>query len=351
MLETTKDTRPIRHIYRWDLDKTYLDTDLRLHRIWKIPFEAPSAKRNVPGAVRLLKELMAGQDPSGRAKVTFISASPHQLRRSIEAKFRYDDIYPDQLYLKPNLQNLIQLRWKALREHVGYKLPLLLEARVGVPSSIRETCFGDDAESDALIYSLYADLVAGRIGDFTLTRMLHAVGAYEDAVVRARSARRKIVPADALQSIFIHMTVGNDPDVFRPFGPRVIPVHSYFQAALCLFGQEHLTAAAVVNVAHDMIANYGFTAARLAEDFKDILRRGFFTRESAKSLGEAVRSVAFPDPLPPRDETIEMLTKLAADIPPEVAPPPEPVLIDYPTVAETMYRRARRETLRSRRLR
>ena len=75
MIVSNTSQRPVRYNYRWDLDKTYLDTDFRLHRIWRVPFESAAAKRNVPGAVALLRELSTGQDPTGRVQVTFISGS------------------------------------------------------------------------------------------------------------------------------------------------------------------------------------------------------------------------------------------------------------------------------------
>jgi hypothetical protein len=336
MTLSTTTGRPVRHIYRWDLDKTYLDTDFRLRRIWRVPFESAASKRNVPGAVALLRELSTGQDPSGRVQVVFISGSPHQMRRAIEEKFRLDGLVPDQLYLKPNLQNFVSLRWRAIREQVGYKLPLLLEARVDVPSHVEETCFGDDSESDAFIYSMYADLVSGQIGDFTLREMMTAAGAYPDAILRARDARRRIVPADAVQSIFIHLAIGTPPERFHPYGPRVIPIWDYFQAALCLYGRGHLTPAAVVNVAHDMIARYNYTPDRLGQSFQDILRRGHFPRIASRRLGEQLDQVQFPPPLPPRGEVLETLRVLANEVPDDVIPPPGPTAIDYPALIQTL---------------
>ena len=55
-------------------------------------------------------------------------------------------------------------RWRSLREHLGYKLGELLESRKTGPAARREVLFGDDWESDPLIYSMYADILAGRLG-------------------------------------------------------------------------------------------------------------------------------------------------------------------------------------------
>lgn len=334
---------PIRHIYRWDLDKTYLDTDFRLHRIWRVPFESASNKRNIPGVVALLRELTRAtpQHKDRRAQVVFISGSPRQMRASIEEKFRIDGLRPDHLHLKPNLENFVSLRWRAIREQVGYKLPLLLEARVSAPSAVNETCFGDDSESDAFVYSMYADLVSGRIGDFTLKEMMTAAGAYPDAILRARDARRKIKHHDAVEQIFIHLAMQTPPERYAPYGPRVIPIRDYFQAALCLFSSGHLSAGGVVSVAYDMVVRYHYSPRRLAHSFKDILKRGFFKREAGLALADAVAGMHFPAPLPSREQTVEMLKRLANVVPSDALPPPVPQFIDYPALIATLRKKVK----------
>lgn len=336
-------TDPVRHIYRWDLDKTYLDTDLRLHRVWRVPFEKPEEKRNVPGAVALLHELSSGQDPCGRVKISFISGSPRQMRRRIEEKFRLDGLVPDDLHLKPNLENFVSLRWRAIRDQVGYKLPLLLESRIGVDPSVHETCFGDDSESDALIYSMYADLVSGEIGENTLIEVMEAAGAYPDAVVRARNAHGKIQPSRAVQSIFIHLSKDSPPERFHVYGPRVIPVLDYFQAALCLYGQGRLRPAGVIHVAHELMSRYRFSRDRLAYGFQDILRRGFVRRRTMRELGLQLQTHFMPPPLPPTPLALQTLRALAADIPEEAGQQPDATRIDYPALIVTLDRKVRQD--------
>jgi phosphoribosylamine--glycine ligase len=46
---------------------------------------------------------------------------------------------------------------------------------------VRETLFGDDAEVDALVYSIYADAIAGRLHSEELARVLEAAGGYPEA--------------------------------------------------------------------------------------------------------------------------------------------------------------------------
>ena len=59
----------------------------------------------------------------------------------------------------------------------------MLASRTGAPADC-ETLFGDDAEADAIIYCLYADLLAGRVSIADLERVLIASRAYDDDAER-----------------------------------------------------------------------------------------------------------------------------------------------------------------------
>jgi phosphatidate phosphatase APP1 len=175
------------HIARWDLDKTYLRTDFdTLRDIVRTALERPDEKRTNPGASTLLREMVRAG-----IRVHILSGSPEQMRRRLEDKLRLDGITWDTFTLKPNLQNLLRLRFRAVRDQLGYKLPALLRARAqvgdGVESaaSSHETLFGDDAEADAYVYSLYADLIAGRVGEDVLLSVLQRGRVYEDVVAEA----------------------------------------------------------------------------------------------------------------------------------------------------------------------
>src|ERR1700689_5706004 len=91
--------------------------------------ERPDEKRPNPGASTLLREMLR----SG-VRVHILSGSPEQMRRRLEDKLRLDGITWDSFTLKPNLQNLLRLRFRALKDQLGYKLPALLHAgRVATP--------------------------------------------------------------------------------------------------------------------------------------------------------------------------------------------------------------------------
>src|SRR6476619_2116750 len=121
---------PIPFIARWDLDKTYLRTDFdTLRDLVSTAIERPDQKRTVPGAAPLLREL-------GRAgvEIHILSGSPEQLRSLLTQKLRLDGARWASLTLKPNLENILRLRFRALRGQLGYKLPALLRRRAELAS-------------------------------------------------------------------------------------------------------------------------------------------------------------------------------------------------------------------------
>ncbi|MFB6263256.1 MAG: hypothetical protein ABEL76_06480, partial [Bradymonadaceae bacterium] len=89
---TRRADRTVDHVYRWDLDKTYLKTDFDTVRdLLRTAMQRPEDKENVPGAVQLLREL-TGPETDRETFVTFISGSPSQMRSTLERKFELDGI-------------------------------------------------------------------------------------------------------------------------------------------------------------------------------------------------------------------------------------------------------------------
>lgn len=226
-------------VYRWDLDKTYLHTDFESVRgLMRTAIESAREKRAVPGATALLREL-ARERPGWRPRIVLLSGSPTQMRGVLESKLRMDGVRFDEFVLKDNLANLKRGRLRAVRDQFGYKLPALLRGRIGLGAAVRETLFGDDVEADALVYSVYADAIAGRVSPVELSRLLEAAGAYPDAIVEALSALKQVSLADAVDRIFIRLDTGVERRAFGALGSRVIPVRSWLEAAtvLCSAGE------------------------------------------------------------------------------------------------------------------
>jgi hypothetical protein len=283
-----------RHAYRWDLDKTYLDTRFEsLSELVRIPFQHAEDKVNVPGSAALLRELCRDTQEQGSAFVSIVSGSPRQLREVLEEKLRLDGIVWQEFHLKPQLENLRKGRLRAVKEQVGYKLPLMLRSRCALPGELRETLFGDDAEVDALIYSLYADLLCGRSDGEDVEVLLEGVGATAQARKHCAQSLASIVRSgdnpEPVETIFIHLDSGSPPARFAALGPRLIPVFNYYQAALVLFARGHLSAKSVLRITAAFLAADRCGPWELANLFQDIVRRGHLPYEAMERLAMAVQ--------------------------------------------------------------
>ena len=279
---------PDQTIYRWDLDKTYLRTEFDTVRdLLRTAFEPPSRKRTVPGAAVLLREIRA----TGPAGIFILSGSPEQMRRVLEAKLRLDGIRWDDFTLKPSLRNLLRGRVRFLKDQVSYKLASLLTGRSVAEPQTTEVLFGDDAEADAFIYSLYADIAAGRVGNETLMAVLERARVYRDDLPQLMDLANRVTRGDCVRRIFIHLDRLSAPDVFAEFGLRVCPFHNYFQPATVLLQDGVLGADAVVRVGADIIHQHAFSPDALLASFMDLHRRNYVGRVCGERLVEAAERV------------------------------------------------------------
>jgi hypothetical protein len=160
--------------YIWDIDKTWLDTRVsQVKGMLKIPFEFAVDKRALPGTTALLHALREG--PTGREHrpLYFITASPPFIRKAIERKMLIDGIEFDGVTYKDQIEVFRRRQFGSLREHTAFKLGALLLLARAFPAGTEIYMFGDDAERDPLIYSMFADICAGRLrGDRLIAAQL-----------------------------------------------------------------------------------------------------------------------------------------------------------------------------------
>ena len=301
------------HIARWDLDKTYLRTEFdSLRDILRTALERPDEKRTNPGASTLLREMVRAG-----IRVHILSGSPEQMRRRLEDKLRLDGITWDTFTLKPNLQNLLRLRFRAVRDQLGYKLPALMKARAAVgdgpeaAGACRETLFGDDAEADAYVYSLYADIVAGRVTEDVLSQVLERGRVYDDVHVETLEIARGIEPVDAVERILIHLEQQTPPDDFRTYGARVVPFYNYLQAAFVLHEDGRLAPGGVLRVAVELATEHHFDGDALARSYLDLARRGHLRGTRVDAIGVELDSWLTSGSVPAPDELRTMTSRLA----------------------------------------
>jgi hypothetical protein len=279
-----------RHVFRWDLDKTYLRTEFdSIRDLLKSALETAADKKAYPGATALLRAL---RQTEGH-RICIVSGSPTQMRQVLAAKLALDGVEYDEFVLKNNLRNLLRGRFRSIRSQIPYKLPALLESRLALGvAEPSETLFGDDAEADAIVYCLYADILAGHVTDDELARTLAAARAYPDEVERIVGLARAVGKRAAVQRIIIHLDQRSPPMAFHRYGRRLVPVYNYFQAALILYADGVLGARQVLFVALEMLESPEYQLGSLANSLQDLLRRNRMTTEIALRLAEEAREAA-----------------------------------------------------------
>lgn len=278
----------IDEVFVWDLDKTYLDTTIdSLSGLLKTAIERAFNKKNVPGTNTLLQVLaQTWTEKKGQARfpLYFISASPPQMEERIAEKFSIDGVRPFGCFYKDNLRNLAPKRLWRLNKQVGYKIQALLQLRMKLKEDVRQICWGDDSESDAVIYNLYSDICARRLGAQDLRHILKNLSVTVDQIDEILQLQSQIPENDPVEKIYINLAVDTDPDYYLKFGRRTVPTYNTFQVATDLFQDHRISIEAVYAIAQDMLINYRFAPEELIRSFDELIRRHVIGETAAKSI-------------------------------------------------------------------
>lgn len=273
------------YVYVWDLDKTYLDTQFEsLSGLYRTIIEKAFQKKNVPGTRSLVRALTVRGE--SHFPIYFVSASPPQMEERIHEKLQLDGVKPYGMFFKDNLKNLRPGRFRRLGHQVGFKLQALLRLRNQLGKNVQQILWGDDSESDAVIYSLYSDICAKRLPEKTLRQILshyHVRGEQLEVILDLQS---KIPEEDPVNRIYINLATDTDPDYYSKFGRRMLATYNSFQVALDLFQEGQLNEAQLQMIALDLLQNYGFTPEQLAKSFNDLVSRRVLSKESVERLLE-----------------------------------------------------------------
>jgi hypothetical protein len=264
----------VRHIFRWDLDKTYLRTEFdSVRSMVRTARLSAEERENIPGSAALIRGIRQSASESSQHLIYFVSGSPEQLRSVIEKKFALDGFVPDGFVLKPAMSDLFRARFRSLKNQVAYKLGALVAGRSDAPIGAKETLLGDDAESDAFIYSLYADLVRGGVSPKELRDVLRRAKAYPDQIAYIEHELESVVHENAVGRIIIHLDQLTPPAAFVDYFPLVVPIYNHLQTALVLYFDGTLKLEAVRGVIFELMEQFGFDTTRLANAAEDIIRR------------------------------------------------------------------------------
>lgn len=289
---TSKLERTSESVYVWDIDKTYLDTHFEtLKGLIRTALEKAFQKRNIPGTGTLVRALTAAHgDKSAKPfPIYFISASPPQMEKKIKTKLELDGIIPYGAFFKDNLRNLKPKYFRRLTQHIGYKIHALLELRCRLREDVKQILFGDDSETDALVYSLYSDICQRRLSQDELERLFEQLAVTHGQMAAIFDLQSRIPVQDPVVKIYINLANDTDPDYYDKFGRRTFPTFNTFQIAIDLFQDQLLSRPQLLQVAQDMVTNYGFTSDELSKSLDDVIIRKRVTAETIVKISEILK--------------------------------------------------------------
>ncbi|MCA9772034.1 MAG: hypothetical protein KC466_06470 [Myxococcales bacterium] len=279
-------------MFVWDIDNTYLRTNFSSWAgLMRIPFESAEDKVNVGGTSALLKELRHGAGAANeKCPIYFISASPPQLAKVIEEKMALDGFEHDGIVFKDQMANIRRGHFRKLREQYGFKLSALLANRKRFPLRAREYLFGDDSESDASIYSLYADIAGGRLRGASLVATLANLGVGEEDVAHIAALAEELPEYDPVQKIFIHLEKKTPHDQFAIFGSDLIATYDSFELALALYAEDKIRLNGMMRVGTELLQDFGFTDLDLLKSFFRCHRHGILNTRQMVKLTPTLRT-------------------------------------------------------------
>lgn len=280
-------------VFIWDLDKTYLDTRFEnLKELFKVILEKAFKKKNIPGTISLLKGLKRSwKSRFGRSgfPIYFITASPPQMKKKILQKLNLDGTKPAGLFCKDNLKNLRPKRFWRLTQQVGYKLQALLQLRENLGEDTQFICWGDDSESDAIIYSLFSDICARRVSEVELEKILTGLSVVGPQLRSIFNLQSRLPHQDPVKKIYINLAEDTDAEYYQKFGRRCVPTYTSFQSALDLYQDGKFDLDQVILVAKDLQTNYYFVRDELEKHFDDFIRRKILLVTSVQEILPALQ--------------------------------------------------------------
>ena len=152
---------------------------------------------------------------------------------------------------------------------------------------VKETLFGDDAEADAFVYSLYGDVLAGSVEEDTLLSVCSKGRVYPDVVESILAYARAMNRASVVERVLIHLERQTPPDDFRVYGSRVVPFYNYLQAALVVHEDARVPGDSVLRVAVELIVHHRFDGDALCRSYVDLSRRGHLQGTGAEGVAAA----------------------------------------------------------------
>ena len=292
-----------------DIDATYLQTAVHsLRGLVRAALEKAEEKRTIPGMLPILRAFRDGI-PSYEEQIPlyFVSASPPQMLKVLAQKMELDQLVADGITLKDPLRLLRRGRITQIKQHVLYKLTALLLNRCerASGSAIEEILLGDDSESDAEIYLLYARILEEHLSEKELRETFDELGAtsreQENLLVLARRQDKSRV-----KRIYIHRTFARKVEDLPSHSPDLLlAAKDAFQIAIDAYVHGWFTLQDVRNVALEL------DVLTLASSIKEAQERELFHEDIIETVHQDLESIGInieeapdiePKPLIPESE-------------------------------------------------
>ncbi|MBI4612949.1 MAG: hypothetical protein HY720_05005 [Planctomycetes bacterium] len=268
-----------------DIDKTYLVAKFEsAGGLASLLRQKASDRVALPGARELYRSIAATGRP-----IVFLSGSPRFFKRTLEAKFRADELAVSALHLKDLGGSIRQGGIASVTEQVGFKLEGLLQQRRNLPPAAPEILLGDDSEADFVVYRIYRDAISGRISAGSLAARLQALGVSERDAGRAADLLRELGDPPLAGPVLLAAirrtgTPSERYSLDEYLDGDIVAVADSFQLALVLADRGHLDAAAAARV-RDAMVESGADRAALDATAREAAGNGLFHEGVLEAAG------------------------------------------------------------------
>lgn len=251
-----------------DIDKTYLETNFSgTLQLIKIAFEQANQKVTVPGAATFLralrwynpdKALSRDSEHNQPHALHFVSASPPQLRRTLDEKLRRDGLDWSTDSFKNQAYNLRKGRLGFLRHHVAYKTATVLKLIDEAPPKAKFVLIGDSAELDSYIYIGLTAYLNGNLTDAEYIDYLKIGGVNSEVAEDLKSVLRRNRQTE-VAAILIRKVPGHRLNRIPPITDAVYFFDNYLNATLVMLVLGFVDSAGLASLVREFHDISGYT--------------------------------------------------------------------------------------------
>lgn len=287
-----------------DIDKTYLETEFEsFFHMARVAFESASAKITVRGASDVLLAARWGDqsDSDSPAEIFprglhFVSSSPPQLRPVLEQKLSLDGLDWSSDTFKNQAYNVLKRRMDQLRQHVGYKSAAILQVIRSQGDHQSYYMIGDNAESDAFIYTGASLRLAGKLNVEQYAKYLTLAG-IDEFVAEEISTNFDKLPNSHVAGIFIRNAPGYKFIDAPTLTGGIKTFDHFFQLALLLIQRDLIPISLLPSMTRAFHNQYAFSREDLAAELLALLRDTQST-QNQQAIKDILAVLKFSDAVP-----------------------------------------------------